>query len=212
MAPSKLAAAVEVRDLPRDVRDAIDMYMPRGIPPLSAHYYVQAEYVRLVRSRAQAERNAERWSRYVDELSDKLPNLSVKDVTNYVGDNCYQVDILLHPGLDLPDDPADLLGTLRRGVRIASIYASFLAPAWWMGVQKIVRVGSRGSRRSWESPQRSPAQKVRLVADEVLGTLGWLRLSTEQVRQKIADLSVHGKTPGESRVGHVLFSNNLDFS
>ncbi len=187
------------------------MYIPRGIPAQSAHYYVQAEYVRLLRSRAQAERNAERWHRNVAELRRKLSSLSVKDVTNYVTDNCYQVDILLHPGLELPDDPSDLLGTLRRGVRVASIHASFLAPAWWMGVRKVVRNGSRGSRATWESPQRSPAQKVRLVADEVLRTLGWVRLSNEQVRQKIADLQLHGLAPGETRVGHVLFSRNIEF-
>ena len=212
MAPTKTAASVEVRDLPRDVRDAIDMYIPRAIPARSAHYYVQAEYVRLLRSRAQAERNAERWQRNVAELEQKLGGLAVRDVTNYVADNCYQVDILLHPDLELPDDPADLLGTLRRGVRIASIYASFLAPAWWMGVRKVMRLGARGSRVEWESPQRSPAQKVRLVASEVLRTLGWQRLSNEQVRQRIADLQLRGMAPGETSVGHVLFSANLDLS
>ena len=203
-------AAVEIRQLPRDVRDAIDMYIPRGIPAASAHYYIQAEHVRLLRGRAQAERNAERWSRTVAELQKALPDLSVKDVTNYVADNCYHVDVLLHPGLDLPDDPADLLGTLRRGVRVASIHASFLAPAWWMGVRKVVRYGARGSRAEWEWPQRSPAQKVRLVAEEVLGTLGWLRLSNEQVRQRVSDLEVHSIS-GQARVGHVLFSEQIVF-
>ena len=212
MVSTRTAAAVDVRDLPREVRDAIDMYIPGGIPARSAHYYVQAEYVRLLRARAQAERNAERWQRNVAELEQKLHPLSVRDVTNYVTDNCYQVDILLHPDLDLPDDPADLLGTLPRGVRIASIYASFLAPASWMGVRKVVREGRRGSRVEWESPLRSPSQKVRLVASEVLRTLGWQWLSNEQVRQKIADLQLRGVDPGETCVGHVLFSTNLEFS
>ena len=211
MVPTRSAATVEVRKLPRDVRDAIDMYIPRRIPAWSAHYYVQAEYVRLLRGRAQAERNADRWLRTIAELQKKLPNLSVRDVTCYVTDNCYQVDILLHPGLELPENPADLLGTLQRTVRVASIHASFLAPTWWMGVRKVSRNGSRGTRSEWEWPQRSPAQKVRLVADEVLGTLGWLRLSNEQVRQKIADLDLRSIPPGQTRVGHVLFSEAIQF-
>ncbi len=51
MGQSRSTAAVPVRDLPRDVRDAIDMYVPRGIPAASAHYYIQAEYVRRLRGR-----------------------------------------------------------------------------------------------------------------------------------------------------------------
>ena len=45
MGHSKSAVLLAVRELPRDVRDAIDMYVPRGIPARSAHYYIQAEYV-----------------------------------------------------------------------------------------------------------------------------------------------------------------------
>ncbi|MFQ5669218.1 MAG: hypothetical protein ACE5HD_01710 [Acidobacteriota bacterium] len=200
-----------MRELPREVRDAIDMYIPRGIPSHSAHYYVQAEYVRLLRERAQAERNSNRWRRTAQELQRSLPNLSVKDVTNYIVDNCYQVDVLLHPGYDLPDEPEDLLGTLRGGVRIASIHASFLAPTWWMGVRKITRKGTRRVDVAWEWPQRSPAQKVRLVAEEALGTLGWLRLSNDQVRQRIANVELRCVPPGEARVGHVLFSEQIQF-
>ena len=160
---------------------------------------------------AQAERNALRWKRTVEELHKALPELSVKDVTNFVSDNCYQADVLLHPGYDLPDDPEDLLDSLRRGVRIASIHASFLAPTWWMGVRKLTRNGGRGHEAVWEWPQRSPAQKLRLVAEEVLGTLGWLRLSNDQVRQRIANVELKYIPPGHARVGHVLFSELIRF-
>jgi hypothetical protein len=210
MGHTKSAAPVPVRELPRDVRDAIDMYVPRGIPAQSAHYYIQAEHVRLLRGRAQAERNSVRWGWTVNELQKSLPDLSVRDVTNYVGENCYQADVLLHPGFELPEDPKDLLGSLRKGVRIASIHASFLAPTWWMGVRRLTRSGP-GMAEEWEWPQRSPAQKVRLVAEEVLGTLGWLRLSNDQVRQRIANVELKRVQPGQARVGHVLFSAHISF-
>jgi hypothetical protein len=211
MSQVKTAAPLEVQELPRDVRDAIDMYVPRGIPAHSAHYYIQAEHVRLLRGRAQAERNAERWQRPIMELQKGLPDFSVKDSTNYVLDNCYQADVLLHPGYELSDDPADLLPSLRNGVRIASLFASFLAPAWWMGVRRVTRNGHGGTKSQWEFPAKAPAQKVRMVADEVLGTLGWLRLSNEQVRQPIADLDLQCVPEGKACVGHVLFSELLQF-
>ncbi|MFQ5768636.1 MAG: hypothetical protein ACE5ID_11735, partial [Acidobacteriota bacterium] len=166
---------------------------------------------RLLRGRAQAERNAPRWKRTIDELARALPGLSVRDVTDYVSDNCYQADVLLHPGYELSGNPADLLGSLRQGIRTASIHASFLAPTWWMGVRKITRNGSSGLRSQWEWPQRSPAQKVRLVAQEVLGTLGWLRLSNEQVRQRISNVEVEHLQPDQTRVGHILFSRKIVF-
>jgi len=215
MGQTRSTAAVPVRDLPRDVRDAIDMYVPRGIPAESAHYYIQAEYVRLLRGRAQAERNSFRWERSVDELMrafDKASlDLSVKDVTEYVNGNCYQADILLHPGYELPDDPRDLLGSLRKGVRIASIHASFLAPAWWMGVRRITRAGRSGLNQEWEWPQRSPAQKIRLVTESVLGMRGWRRLSNDEVRQRISNIDLHQMKPGFTRVGHILFSQLIEF-
>jgi len=215
MPHSKSTASVPVRDLPRDVRDAIDMYVPRGIPAESAHYYIQAEYVRLLRGRAQAERNSFRWDSTVEELErafDKASlDLSVKDVTNYVTGNCYQADILLHPGYELPDDPRDLLGSLRKGVRIASLHASFLAPAWWMGVRRVTRVGRTGIREEWEWPQRSPAQKIRLVSESVLGMRGWRRLSNDEVRQRISNIDLHNMEPGFTRVGHILFSEFIEF-
>jgi hypothetical protein len=211
MGQTKSAVPVAVRDLPRDVRDAIDMYVPRGIPAQSAHYYIQAEYVRLLRGRAQAERNSFRWERTINELKKAFPDLCVKDVTNYVAENCYQADILLHAGYELSDDPRDLLGSLRKGVRIASIHASFIAPTWWMGVRKITRNGSNGANEEWEWPQRTPAQKIRLVADEVLGMQGWKRLSNDQVRQRIANVQLKSLSPGQARVGHILFSEDIEF-
>ena len=211
MGHSKSAVLLTVRELPRDVRDAIDMYVPRGIPARSAHYYIQAEYVRLLRGRAQAERNSFRWERTIEELTKAFPNLCVNDATNYVSENCYEADILLHPGYELCDDPRDLLGSLKKGVRIASIHASFLAPTWWMGVRKITRNGSSGILESWEWPQRTPAQKIRLVADEVLGMRGWKRLSNDQVRQRIANLELKSLGLGKARVGHVLFSEDIQF-
>lgn len=207
----RAADTMESGELPRDVRDAIDMYVPRGLPAHSAHYYIQAEHVRLLRGRAQAEKNADRWHRLVAELEKGLPDYSIKDVTNYVVDNCYQADILLHTGFELPDDPTDLMDAVRGGVRIASIYASFIAPAWWMAVRRVTRNGHGGTRSEWEIPPRAPAQKVRLVADDVLGTLGWLRLNNEQVRQKIAEVDLQCVAEGEARVGHVLFSELLQF-
>lgn len=215
MSHSKSAAAIPVRDLPRDVRDAIDMYVPRGIPADSAHYYIQAEYVRLLRGRAQAERNSFRWERSIEELERALKkaslDLAIMDVTEYISGNCYQADILLHPGYDYPDDPRDLLGSLKKGVRIASIHASFLAPAWWMGVRRVTRAGRTHLRQEWEWPQRTPAQKIRLIAEEVLGMRGWKRLSNDEVRQRISNVEVRNMQPGCARVGHILFSDSIEF-
>jgi hypothetical protein len=208
---SHTKAPVAVDELPRDVREAIDMYIPRGIPSQSAHYYVQAEYVRLLRGRAQAERNADRWLRTVAELERALGDLAVEDRTDFVSHNCYRADILLHPGLEFPADRSSFFPHLKKGVRVASIHASFLAPAWWMGVARVYQNGHGTPRREWEWPQLAPAQKVRLVAEEVLGTLGWLRLSNEQVRQRIAEVELRDVEPGKAQVGHILFSESLEF-
>jgi hypothetical protein len=119
--------ASKTKSIEEQVRETIGYYYAFGVNASTAAYRVTPAYRRLMRRRAQAEKDYHYWFSLLVDLRKRLPDLDVRDTTHLDVTNCYQCEILLRPGAKFSPEDRNTVRSLGR-MDTLHVYVSILGP------------------------------------------------------------------------------------
>lgn len=199
-----------INPLRTSLRGSVLTFYPRSLTWGDADWLVSEEIFRLIQARRKAAHDYRLWHRFQDALKTGCGDFDFLDYTNFENDCCYEISILLHPGVKFLYDDRTVAQLLGGQITYLDFYVSCLGK-WIYHRQQTMKIVDLSkdelafttSRDYSEVSQGLVAQCVTFWKER-----GYQDVPRDLAMEVMPDVETACQKMGQATVFHCLFSDN----